>query len=307
MFASYPYAEESSHQTFSTKVVVVPPFTTYNFIVNENEVNDGINRAEKLKWFSLFFFTFGGVFYIVSATWAYVLKKNDIENESDYLFALRTFFECLYGFCWFLNGIFNIWIAKIQSSNMSHILNDLEDDSPVLASLSTLSTGLAVPFLSTTNEQILLPSYREKGFQLSRSVVIGFFVAMAGLLDSITFFFEPYRLLEITVFLMASILWFLLALVAVFDISLCRDWIYHLDTDDDLAKTFFRPVWYLTKVGDFLFLIGASIDIICGIFWLSEDHLQLYSWTVFSAVCWTLDALLYVVSAIIYEMIQKKE
>ena len=276
----------STRRTIATKLVVVPPFTIHALLYSENAENQRIERVEKLKLLSLFFFLFGGLFYIVTATWAYILKKNEkFDNESNHSFTLRVMIDSLYGLFYCMNGLVNIWIAMIQSSNAKHILNDVDDNSPFLMSLSTISTGPAMPFLSKgTNTRLIAVTDVEKSYRLSRAVVIGFFVALAGLLDSISYFLEPHRLIEIIVFLIGSILWFLLAIVAVFDISLCHSWI-HRNDEEVLAKTHYPTIWYINKVGDISFLIGASIDIVCGIIWLREDYLQLYAWYVDLKLC----------------------
>merc|ERR1719343_1506839 len=173
--------EGFTFQTISTKLVIVP-FTMHTLMSKEGTENQRIERVENLKWLSLFFFLFGGLFYIVTATWAYLLKKNDsFDDESRYSFTLRMVIDSLYGLFYCMNGLVNVWIAMIQSSNVKHILNDLDDKSSMVISLSTISTGPAVPFFpEVSNRRLISLTNDECGSGLSRAAVIGFFVALAG-------------------------------------------------------------------------------------------------------------------------------
>jgi len=290
--------------TVSTKIIVVPPFSFHNFLIIDRKEDHRVKLVNTLKFLSLFFFLFGGVFYIITATWEYLLKKNEVKNESDVAFAMRILVDFLYGFGYLITGVIDIWIARVHKSNISNLSNDLGNEL-LLASLSTIATNLTIPLISVTSKGQLQPS-ANGWFKISRDVLIGIFVVIAGALDAISSLLTgSYEMMSTIVFLVASVLWFLLAVVAVLDISLCRNYIH--STGENLLKSNFKLVWYLNKSGDILFLIGASIDLICAIFWLFEDNLQIYSWTVVSAVCWTLDALLYILSACIFERQQGKE
>merc|ERR1712151_1477130 len=94
-------------------------------------------------------------------------------------------------------------IGSIQKSNTLQILNDIEDDSSAQLNLSTVSivSEQGEPFLSSTELRTELPTDKDIGSKIPRAVVIGFFVAIAGLLDSISFLLEPCRVVHVSSFL----------------------------------------------------------------------------------------------------------